>query len=66
MSLPSIVTFYKNEIEVKREFINCGWFCNINTVKSGIKKTLMMCDKFDWDIAEAYGIKISRDELIKS
>jgi hypothetical protein len=25
-----------------------------------------MCDKFDWDIAEAYGIKISKDELIKS
>lgn len=59
MSLPNRVIFYKNEIEV-----NCGWICNINTVKNAIKRTLMMSDeKFDWDIAKAYGMEISKEEF---
>lgn len=63
MSLPSVVVFYKNEIEVKREFINCGWICNPNTIKSGIKRTLSFCESFDWDVAEAYGLKISKEDF---
>lgn len=65
MSLPSVVVFYKDENEVKRAFINCGWFCNPDTVKRAIKRTLIECDEvFDWDVAEAYRMKISKADVI--
>ena len=65
MSLPSVVIFYKDENEIKRAFINCGWFCNPNTVKNAIKRTLIDCGEvFDWDVAEAYGMKISKTEIV--
>ena len=64
MSLPSTVIFYKDGNEIKRAFINCGWFCNPNTVKRGIKQTLINCGEvFEWDVAEAYGMKISKIEV---
>ena len=67
MSLPSSVIFYKDGIEVRYEFTNCGWICNPDTVKRGIIRTLIDCsgdfDWDDWDIAEAYGFKISKEEL---
>ena len=62
MSLPSIVIFYKNGVEIEREFINCGWICNTNTVKNGIKRALIG-HEIDWDIAKAYGMEISKDDL---
>lgn len=65
MSLPSIVIFYKNGVEIERVFINCGWICNINTVKNGIKRALIGHDELDWDIAEAYGMSISKDEFVQ-
>lgn len=66
MSLPSIVIFYKDGKEVKREFINCGWFCNPKTVKNGIKTTLMMCgDNFEWDSAKAYEMTFKKDEVFE-
>jgi hypothetical protein len=65
MSLPNVVVFYKNGNEIKRAFINCGWICNPNTVKSAIKRTLIdCCEVFEWDVAEAYGMKISKIEVI--
>lgn len=65
MSLPSYVIFYKDGNEIKRAFINCGWFCNPDTVKSAIKRTLIDCgDTFKWDIAEAYGMQISKTEVV--
>jgi hypothetical protein len=63
MSLPSIVTFYQDGKEVKREFINCGWICNKRTIISGIKRALMMADPFEWDMAEAYGEEIKKEEI---
>jgi len=65
MSAPSICIFYKDQIEIRRYFINCGWFCNTDTIKRGVKDTLVNCgDEFDWDIVEAYGMKISKEEII--
>lgn len=65
MSLPSIAIFYKEDQEIRREFINCGWFCNEKTVKSGLKRTLEhIGEDFDWDVADAYGMKIKKEELI--
>jgi hypothetical protein len=64
MSLPSVVIFYKKDKEVKREFINCGWICRPETVKSAIKRSLQSSkEKFDWDLAKAYGMEIKIDEL---
>ncbi len=66
MSLPSVVIFYKDEKEIRREFINCGWFCNPDTVKSAIKRTLSLCgDDFDWDTAEAYNMKFKKEEFLE-
>lgn len=63
MSLPSIVVFYKDGEVIKRSFINCGWICNIDTIKSAIKRTLEIEKDFEWDDAEAYGIKITKTDL---
>jgi len=63
MSLPSVVLFYKGDEEVKRLFINCGWICNTNTIKSGIKRSLYGIEDFDWDIAKAYGLTIKKEDL---
>jgi hypothetical protein len=64
MSLPSVVIFYKDEKEIKRAFINCGWVCNQNTLKNAIKRSLIDCgEAFEWDIAEAYGVKITETEV---
>jgi hypothetical protein len=59
MSLPSTVIFYKEDKEIRREFINCGWICNEKSVKNSLERTLLHCgEDFDWDVAEAYGMKI--------
>lgn len=63
MSLPSTVIFYKNNVEVKRSFINCGWICNQKTIKSAIKRSLLSSDAFDWDEAEAYGYRIRKEDI---
>jgi hypothetical protein len=63
MILPSVVTFYKDNKEVRRLFVNCGWFCNPETIKNGIKITLKMNKKFDWDIAEAYNVKFNKKDF---
>ena len=63
MSLPSVVIFFKDEEEVKREFINCGWFCTTESVKNGIKRTLMMCENFEWDVAKAYNMTFKKEEI---
>lgn len=69
MSLPSTVTFYLGEKEVKTEFTNCGWFCNDKSIKRGIKTTLFLFnlkENFEWDSAIAYGQKFSKKEIEKS
>lgn len=63
MSLPNVVTFYKEGKEIKREFINCGWICRPDTVKSALKRTLSNMEIFDWDLAKAYGMEIKHEEL---
>ena len=63
MSLPSVVIFYKEDQEVSREFINCGWICNDKTIASGIKRSLIG-KTFDWDTAKAYGKKFTKKEII--
>lgn len=64
MSSPSIVIFYKNEVEIKRAFINAGWFVNYDKIKIAIKRSLIDCGEvFEWDVAEAYGMKISKTEV---
>jgi hypothetical protein len=63
MSLPSVVIFFKDEKEVKREFTNCGWFCNTESVINGIKRTLMMCGDFEWDVAKAYNMTFKKEEI---
>lgn len=60
MSLLNIVTFYKDGIKIRTEFINCGWICNPETIASALKRTISMSsEKFDWDYAEAYGTIIT-------
>lgn len=63
MGLPSTVIFYKENEEVKRQFINCGWFCNPKTVKRGIRSLIDSGGDFEWDNAEAYGIKFTKSEV---
>jgi hypothetical protein len=64
MSLPSVVIFYKGDEEVRRQFINCGWFCNNNTVKNGIKRSLINSgNDFEWDVAKAYGMSFTKEEV---
>ena len=64
MSLPSVVIFYKENEEVKRQFINCGWICNNNIVKNGIRRSLINSgNDFQWDIAKAYGMSFTKEEV---
>jgi hypothetical protein len=63
MSLPSVVIFYNKNEEVKRQFINCGWFCNYKTVINGIKRSLIDSNDFEWDIAKAYSMTFTKEEV---
>lgn len=64
MSLPSVLIFYKENEEVKRQFVNCGWFCNPETIKRGIRGSLIDSGSdFEWDIAEAYSMKFTKSEI---
>jgi len=64
MSSPSIVIFYKNGKKVKKAFINCGWFCDPNTVKRAIKQTLIDCNEvFEWDVAKAYKMEFNKTDI---
>lgn len=63
MSLPSYATFYKDNIEVKRLFTNCGWFSTERSIISGINTTLGNHEPFEWDSVEAYGVKFIKDDI---
>ena len=66
MSLPSIVTFFKGEKEVKRCFTNCGWFANDDAIISGIKRSLSTINEnFDWDTAKAYDKTFKKETIEK-
>ena len=69
MSLPSVVIFYKEDKEVKRLFINCGWICNEETVKNGVKASLVFHDHdhdFEWDVVKAYGMSFTKKDLYQA
>jgi hypothetical protein len=65
MSLLNIAFFYKDNVEIKRLFTNCGWICNNETIISGIILTLSNHESFDWDSVEAYGKQFTVDEILK-
>ena len=64
MSFPSVVTFFKDEEQVKQTFTNCGLFVTDKSIKNGIRRSLKRLDEtFEWDTALAYGTRFAKTEI---
>jgi len=62
MSLPSKAIFYKNKKEICREFVNCGWSLNEDSILKVLRELEYPNDDV-WDEVFLYGDIYTKNEV---